>query len=165
MPQVASGSTGPTTDVSEEISAMSPTGMDTVPAGMSPASIQQSEKIAISPQGILPIAVSQTQEFADDCSPKESIPHAVDSNCFDFGVKSPRIFLDICSGVSSPLSNALQKLQCDTMSFDILISEYDLLDDIMYERLLRLCVWHCRLFCSSTSVQRAFSFETQKWGP
>ena len=114
--------------------------MDTVPAGMSPASIQQSEKIAISPQGILPIAVSQTQEFADDCSPKESIPHAVDSNCVDFGVKSPRIFLDICSGVSSPLSNALQKLQCDTMSFDILIkSEYDLLDDIMYERLLRLC--------------------------
>ena len=48
--------------------------------------------------------------------------------------------ISVQESVYSPLSCALQKLQCDTMSFDILInSEYDLLDDRMYERLLRLC--------------------------
>jgi hypothetical protein len=32
-----------------------------------------------------------------------------------------RIFLDICCGVNSPLSNAVQKLQGDHMRFDLLV--------------------------------------------
>ena len=74
--------------------------------------------------------------------PKEHIPPAIDdtpvSHMFPFS--TPRIFLDLCSGVSSPLSQALQNFKCDTLAFDILIHQnYDLLQDDMYERLLRLC--------------------------
>lgn len=51
-----------------------------------------------------------------------------------------RIFLDICCGVNSPLSNAVQKLQGDHMRFDLLVhSGDDLLNASSYERLLRLC--------------------------
>ena len=92
MTQHASGSTGSTNGSSAGVSDIIPTGLDTMPDRMPPASSQQSEQIAISPPGILQVNVSQTQEFADTCSPKESIPHAVDSNCVDFDIKSPRFF-------------------------------------------------------------------------
>ena len=51
-----------------------------------------------------------------------------------------RIFLDICCGVNSPLSTAVQKLQGDVMRFDILVhNSDDLLDSNCFEQLLRLC--------------------------
>ena len=51
-----------------------------------------------------------------------------------------RIFLDICCGVSSPLSTAVQNLQGDVMRFDILVhNSDDLLDSNCFEQLLRLC--------------------------
>ena len=51
-----------------------------------------------------------------------------------------RIFLDICCGVNSPLSTAVQNLQGDVMRFDILVhNSDDLLDSNCYEQLLRLC--------------------------
>ena len=94
------------------------------------------------PSGILPAQVSQSRAEVVSPSPKESIPYAVDATPPDDSlfISSPRIFLDICSGVTSPLSAALHKFHCDTMSFDILIrQDYDLLQDHMYERLLRIC--------------------------
>ena len=54
--------------------------------------------------------------------------------------QSPRIFLDICCGVQSPLSKAVMEFHGDTLRFDILINTADdLLDDVRYERLLRVC--------------------------
>ena len=51
-----------------------------------------------------------------------------------------RIFLDICCGVNSPLSTAVQNLQGDVMRFDILVhNSDDLLDSNCFEQLLRLC--------------------------
>ena len=51
-----------------------------------------------------------------------------------------RIFLDICCGVNSPLSNAVQALHGDIMKFDILVhSTDDLLNSDSFELLLRLC--------------------------
>lgn len=55
-------------------------------------------------------------------------------------VKSFRIFLDICSGASRPLSTALLALHADVISFDILLDHrMDLLSDPGYEALLKLC--------------------------
>ena len=51
-----------------------------------------------------------------------------------------RVFLDVCSGVSPPLSVAMQSHYCDILSFDVLLdSTCDLFDDIAFERLLRIC--------------------------
>ena len=51
-----------------------------------------------------------------------------------------RIFLDICCGVNSPLSAAVQALHGDHLRFDILIhSTDDLLDSTRFEQLLRVC--------------------------
>lgn len=51
-----------------------------------------------------------------------------------------RIFLDICCGVNSPLSNAIQQLKGDTMRFDLLVHEGDdLLSSDCFEQLLQLC--------------------------
>ena len=66
-------------------------------------------------------------------------PHTIDS----IGVSKlsgSRIFLDICCGVNSPLSTAVQNLQGDVMRFDILVhNSDDLLDSNCFEQLLRLC--------------------------
>ena len=126
-------------DLTEGPSVETPSAMDNVTAhattGEQSISIQSSEQDDTFSPGILPSAVSPSQELACHNTLKESIPNAVDAHLVSFEIKSPRIFLDICSGVSSPLSCALQKWQCDTMSFDILInSAYDLLDDPTYER-------------------------------
>lgn len=50
------------------------------------------------------------------------------------------IFLDICSGATRPLSEAVLSLDGDVLSFDILLSsDMDLLNDTSYEQLLRIC--------------------------
>ena len=57
-----------------------------------------------------------------------------------FAVPEGRIFLDICSGTTRPLSVVVLALGCDVLSFDILLDEsMDLLRDDSYEQLLRLC--------------------------
>lgn len=54
--------------------------------------------------------------------------------------RGTRIFLDICCGVNSPLSNAVHHLKGDIMRFDVLVHSCDdLLNSDSYERLLRLC--------------------------
>jgi len=55
-------------------------------------------------------------------------------------VKSCRIFLDICSGATRPLSQAVIALHADVISFDILLDHrMDLLSDDSFEALLKLC--------------------------
>ena len=92
--------------------------------------------------GILPPDVSQSVHPDGEVLPTENVPPAIDSADISdmFQFSTPRIFLDLCSGVSSPLSQSLQAFKCDTFAFDILIhQDYDLLKDETYERLLRLC--------------------------
>ena len=103
--------------------------------------------------GILPTAVSQSVHPPIEEPPKEAIPPAIDANSDTnmFQFSTPRIFLDLCSGVSNPLSQALQSFNCDTFAFDILIHEhYDLLRDDTYERLLRICA--CGLVAYSAAA-------------
>ena len=78
-------------------------------------------------------------------SPEEKVPqvpHFAAANTFGKvkAVGTNRIFLDICAGATRPLSRAcLRRGKC-VLSFDILIqSVMNLLDDIEYEQLLRLC--------------------------
>ena len=69
-----------------------------------------------------------------------------------------RIFLDICCGHRAPLSSALHELGCDTLSFDILINlACDLLSDMQFERLLRLCVSGAVKYCGSSPACREYS--------
>ena len=57
----------------------------------------------------------------------------------DFVVPHPRIFLDICAGVTRPLSQAILDKGGSVLSFDILLdSRMDLLNDASYEQLLRI---------------------------
>ena len=54
--------------------------------------------------------------------------------------RSNLVFLDICSGVSRPLSRALRALHADVISFDLLLNpDMNLLQDESYETLLKLC--------------------------
>ena len=48
--------------------------------------------------------------------------------------------MDICCGVNRPLSNAILSLGGDCFSFDVLVHvSYDIFDDVVFERLLRIC--------------------------
>ena len=59
-------------------------------------------------------------------------PPTIDSIGFS-KLTGARIFLDICCGVNSPLSTAIQNLQGEVQNSD------DFLDSNWYEQLLRLC--------------------------
>ena len=67
--------------------------------------------------------------------------HSPELQCLSDQVKSYRIFLDICSGASRPLSKALIALHADVIiSFDIRLDHrMDLLSDASFEALLKLC--------------------------
>ena len=57
-----------------------------------------------------------------------------------FAISDSQIFLDICSGSTRPLSQAILSLGCDVLSCDILLhSSMDLLRDDSYRQLLRIC--------------------------
>ena len=78
-------------------------------------------------------------------SPKETqpqVPHFADTTHIGSShqLGPSRIFLDIYSGATRPLSQAcLNRGKC-ILSFDILINaDMDLLNDNSYEQLLRLC--------------------------
>ena len=71
------------------------------------------------------------QQHLDNPSASISLP--------DFVVPHPRIFLDICAGVTRPLSQAILDKGGSVLSFDILLdSRMDLLNDASYEQLLRI---------------------------
>lgn len=58
----------------------------------------------------------------------------------DFTQGEARLFLDICSGATRPLSAAILAQQGNVLSFDILLDKrMDLLNDQSYEQLLRIC--------------------------
>ena len=66
--------------------------------------------------------------------------------------------MDLCSGVSSPLSQALQSFGCDTLAFDILIhQDYDLLRDDAYERLLPLCTCGLLAYAAAAPACKEYS--------
>ena len=111
-------------------------------------------------QGILPSSVSPPVHPPLESPPKESIPPTIDANSESvmFQISTPRIFLDLCSGVSSPLSQALQRFGCDTLAFDILIhQDYDLLRDDAYERLLRLCTCGLLAYAAAAPACKEYS--------
>ena len=74
-----------------------------------------------------------------DLKPQDSpLPAVISSTTLP--VPEGRIFLDLCAGVTRPLSKAVLDLGGDILSFDILLDEkMDLLHDSTYEQLLRLC--------------------------
>ena len=51
-----------------------------------------------------------------------------------------RVFVDVCCGVNRPLSSAVLNLGGGCFSFDVLVHvSYDIFDDVVFERLLRIC--------------------------
>ena len=76
---------------------------------------------------------SSMQEFA---TPPISSPPSSGLNPF----RNVRIFLDVCSGRTRPLSTALKAFKVDVLSFDILLDpQMNLLDDAIFLQLLKLC--------------------------
>ena len=69
-----------------------------------------------------------------------------------------RIFLDVCCGVNRPLSAAVLARQMVILSFDILCNaECDILDDIQFERLLRICASGIVAYCATSPPCKEFS--------
>ena len=87
-------------------------------------------------------------------SPQQTI-HTAPSNesihqLSPFFVYGCRIFLDICSGVSKPLSVALCNLNRTVLAIDLLLhSSMNLLNDEFFEQLLRLCGSGLVAYCST----------------
>ena len=77
------------------------------------------------------------------------------------------IFLDLCAGYQRPLSSALQVYHCDVCTFDILVhSEDDLLNDNMYELLLRLaCSRQVAYASGSLSCNECSRLKLRPGGP
>ena len=66
---------------------------------------------------------------------------------FEFGC---RIFLDVCSGVSKPISAALRNLNRTVLAIDLLLhSSMNLLNDEFFEQLLRLCGSGLVAYCAT----------------
>ena len=58
----------------------------------------------------------------------------------DFNQGDAKIFLDVCSGATRPLSSAILAQHGSVLAFDILLDQrMDLLNDQSYEQLLRIC--------------------------
>ena len=94
--------------------------------------------------GILPPTVPTT------ATQKRAIPPVPTEVPLPCDLSGNRIFLDVCSGVSQPLSAALKQFNADTLAFDILINpQSNLLDDAMFDRLLRLCASGMIGYCAS----------------
>lgn len=71
--------------------------------------------------------------------PSQLISNAAISFLTPWTVLGTRIFVDICSGFSKPLSVAVGNLGIPTLAVDILLHDFmDLLNDVFYEQLLRL---------------------------
>ena len=84
------------------------------------------------------LQASEVSSGVDLKSPELPLQASVSSPCLT--VSNGRIFLDICSGVTRPLSKAILDLGGDVLSFDILLHEsMDLLRDDVFEQLLRIC--------------------------
>ncbi|CAL1151367.1 unnamed protein product [Cladocopium goreaui] len=84
--------------------------------------------------------------------------------------REARLFLDICSGATRPLSAAILAQQGNVLSFDILLDKrMDLLHDQSYEQLLRICssgqapkhFEHLKLWMASRALT-AWSFYKSK---
>ena len=72
------------------------------------------------------------------------IPPSSSNPCQDiltpWSCKGTKIFVDICSGVSKPLSTAIEPLGLPALPIDIFLdSRMDILNDQFFEQLLRLC--------------------------
>ena len=121
---------------------------DVQPADASVTDVRGSSNSPVSP--VIPSTmevgnpgVSQDNTPSVPIVPKPSvIPPSVPSGnkLGSIPLTGARIFLDICCGVNSPLSNAVQQMHGDTMRFDILVHDGgNLLNSESYEQLLRLC--------------------------
>ena len=80
--------------------------------------------------------MSQPGPISRPAAPQHQVPTNVEPAA---GAYPSRIFLDICSGSTRPLSAAVQKMGGDVCSIDILLcSTYDLLNDEFYLDLLKV---------------------------
>ena len=99
-------------------------------------------------QGILPQAAQETEEFDKAATEATAtsevpvlsteIPPTISTSVLT-SFPNGKIFLDICSGVTRPLSVAVLEQGHPVLSFDILLdSSQDILADAAYEDLLRV---------------------------
>ena len=91
-------------------------------------------------------------EALDTGSPQlDAIPHQVHSNVDFSHLQGSRIFLDLCSGASHPLTSAMLQRNCVCFPVDLLISqEMDILDNSFYEPLLRVCSSGCVAYAAAS---------------
>ena len=85
---------------------------------------------------------AQQLEIQNDSSMQESATPLISSSPSS-GLNpfhNVRIFLDVCSGRTRPLSTALKAFKVDVLSFDILLDpQMNILDDAIFLQLLKLC--------------------------
>ena len=120
------------TDISDVFSPLDATGDDTGD------SVQQDFTTNLTVENQPSLQAHAVSSGVDLKSPELPLQASVSSQRLT--ISAGRIFLDICSGVTRPLSKAVLHLGGDVFSFDILLHEsMDLLRDDVYEQLLRIC--------------------------
>ena len=91
------------------------------------------------PAAAEPASVEPDNHAASDIVPPVSQP-SLSPSLPDFAQGDGKLFLDICSGATRPLSSAILAKGGNVLSFDILLdARMDLLNDPSYEQLLRIC--------------------------
>lgn len=61
-----------------------------------------------------------------------------------------KVFLDVCSGYSTPLASAIRETGSPSLAIDVLVDlSMDLLDDQFYEQLLRFCGSGCAAYTAA----------------
>ena len=102
---------------------------------------------------------SSTKSPTEDPGANPVSPPSCQHLFASFSHTSPlRFFLDLCSGSTKPLSTALAEADRVACPNDILLfAEHDLLDDVFFEQLLRIC--GSGLCSGFPSLHRVFSFE------
>lgn len=94
------------------------------------------QPVSTPPKEEAPVSSAQDRDLVDIPNQVSNAP-SWEPDCTG---PTPRLFLDICCGIQSPLSCAIMEFQGDTLRFDILLhTADDLLDDTSFERLLRVC--------------------------
>ncbi len=120
------------TDISDVFSFLDATGDD---AG---DSVQQDFTTNLTVENQPSLQAHAVSSGVDLKSPELPLQASVSSQRLT--ISTGRIFLEICSGVTRPLSKAVLHLGGDVLSFDILLREsMDLLRDDVYDTMSSFC--------------------------
>lgn len=107
---------------------------------------------------VVSAAVTDTQSIQVPISVPSSNASQTLASEISSGMSNCHIFLDICCGLTRPLSQALLAKGCDVLSIDLLLDRsHDLLDASIFELVLKLTASGKVSYCAASPPCRDYS--------